>query len=347
MLDLLLPADLAERLADWLVGDLGGAEHLEDSVGTSLVGGRATASVAGLVALGGLVWAASGLMGSIRIAFRTIWAGAPRRPYVRGKALDLVLALATGIVVVAGFGLSIVTEALAQLGGSLGDALGLTGRRGLARRRNRNRCLARAHVRVLCRPLSIRAARCSADACLADRSSGRCDRVRGRNGRVRVVPRAVRRAQRRVRLARRVARVPARRLCRGRGHAGRSGAVRGLVRYAAGATMSSSSSRPTTVTTSPTSAPASHRASQRSPATATCPTGRHATTTDACLPDQRLGADLHFVSARPAPPVAGLEAAEHETDEERSQSPRRREDDEEPDSEQEEHALRPLSTAAE
>ncbi len=126
MLDLLLPADLAERLADWLVGDLGGAEHLEDSVGRSLVGGRATASVAGLVALGGLVWAASGLMGSIRIAFRTIWAGAPRRPYVRGKALDLVLALATGIVVVAGFGLSIVTEALAQLGGSLGDALGLT-----------------------------------------------------------------------------------------------------------------------------------------------------------------------------------------------------------------------------
>ena len=126
MLDLLLPADLAERLADWLVGDLGGAEQLEDSVGTSLVGGRATASVAGLVALGGLVWAASGLMGSIRIAFRTIWAEAPRRPYVRGKALDVVLVLAVGIVVVAGFGLSIVTEALAQLGGSLGDALGLT-----------------------------------------------------------------------------------------------------------------------------------------------------------------------------------------------------------------------------
>src|SRR5207342_3573551 len=33
------------------------------------------------------------------------------------------------------------------------------------------------------------------------------------------------------------------------------------------------------------------------------------------LPDQRVDADLHLVSARPTPPVAGLEAAEHETDE--------------------------------
>ena len=126
MLHLLLPADVAEDFADWLVGDLGGAEHLEDSVGRATVGHRATSSAAGLVALGGLVWAASGLMGSIRIAFQSIWAEAPRRPYVRGKALDLVLVLVTGVVVVAAFGLSIVTEALAQLGGSLGDALGVT-----------------------------------------------------------------------------------------------------------------------------------------------------------------------------------------------------------------------------
>ena len=34
--------------------------------------------------------------------------------------------LGAGIVVVAGFGLSVVAEAVAQLGGSLGDALGLT-----------------------------------------------------------------------------------------------------------------------------------------------------------------------------------------------------------------------------
>jgi membrane protein len=126
LLELLLPVDYAERFADWLVGDLGGAEHLEDSVDRAVVGGRATASVAGLVALGGLLWAASGLMGSIRVAFQTIWAGTPRRPYVRGKVLDLVLVLATGIAVVAAFGLTVVTEAVAQLGGSLGDALGVT-----------------------------------------------------------------------------------------------------------------------------------------------------------------------------------------------------------------------------
>ena len=129
MLDLLLHEDLTERLADWLVGVLGGTEHLEAAWIDALVGGGATALVAGLVALGGLVWAASGLMGSIRIAFRTIWAGAPppHVPTFAGKPYDLVFALATGIVVVAGFRLSIVTKALPQLGGGLGDALGLTG----------------------------------------------------------------------------------------------------------------------------------------------------------------------------------------------------------------------------
>ncbi len=125
-LDLVLPHDVAERFADWIVGDLGGAEHLEDSIDRSVVGGRATASVAGLLALVGLLWAASGLMGSIRIAFQSIWSAAPRRPYVRAKALDFALVLGAGIIVVAGFGLSVVAEAVAQLGGSLGDALGLT-----------------------------------------------------------------------------------------------------------------------------------------------------------------------------------------------------------------------------
>jgi membrane protein len=126
VLHLMLPADVADRFASWLIGELAGAPELESSVDRAVVGGRATASVASVVALAALIWGASGVMGSIRFAFQTIWSTAHRRPYVRGKLLDVALVLGVGIVAIVGFGLGIVAEAIAQLGGDLGDALGLT-----------------------------------------------------------------------------------------------------------------------------------------------------------------------------------------------------------------------------
>jgi membrane protein len=127
LLYLLLPSDLAERLVDWLFGELAGAPELEDTVERAVVGARGTASVAGLIALAGLIWGATGVMSSMRFAFRAIWETAHRRPFVRGKLLDVALVFATGLVVIVGFALAVVAEAIAQLGGNLGDALGLTG----------------------------------------------------------------------------------------------------------------------------------------------------------------------------------------------------------------------------
>ncbi len=123
-----MPAEVADRLVEWLVDDLVGSPGLEESVQRAVVGGRATASVAGLIAVVGLIWAASSMMSSIRRAFEAIWESAPRRSFVRGKLVDLALVLGTGVFAVAAFGLGIAAEAVAQLGGSLGDALGLTGR---------------------------------------------------------------------------------------------------------------------------------------------------------------------------------------------------------------------------
>jgi len=127
VLDLVLPESLSERLVDWVTVELLGSARLEDSVGHVLDEGTLTPSVTGALALAGLLWAASSMMGSIRIGFQAIWAGAPRRPYVRGKLVDAALALAVGIIAVAAFGLGIVAESVAQLGGDAGDALGLTG----------------------------------------------------------------------------------------------------------------------------------------------------------------------------------------------------------------------------
>jgi membrane protein len=123
-----LPAELADRLVEWLVDDLVGSPGLEESVQRAVVGGRATASVAGILAVVGLIWAASSLMSSIRRAFEAIWESAPHRSFVRGKLVDLALVLGTGVFAVAAFGLGIAAQAVAQLGGNLGDALGLTGR---------------------------------------------------------------------------------------------------------------------------------------------------------------------------------------------------------------------------
>jgi membrane protein len=126
LLDLVLPERASERLVDWVVGELLGSTELEESVGNVLDQGAVTPSITGFLALAALLWAASAMMGSIRFAFQAIWTTAPRRPFVRAKLLDAALALTVGIFAIAAFGLSIIAESVAQLGGDVGDALGLT-----------------------------------------------------------------------------------------------------------------------------------------------------------------------------------------------------------------------------
>ena len=126
LLDLVLPERASERLVDWVVGELLGSTELEDSVGNVLDQGAITPSITGFLSLAALLWAASAMMGSIRFAFQAIWTTAPRRRFVRAKLLDVALALTVGIVAIVAFGLSIIAESVAQLGGDVGDALGLT-----------------------------------------------------------------------------------------------------------------------------------------------------------------------------------------------------------------------------
>ena len=71
--DLVLPAGRRQALDDWIVRSAAGSANLEHSVRQALAGVGGTVSVAGAIALVGLLWAASGMMGSIRAAFLTIW----------------------------------------------------------------------------------------------------------------------------------------------------------------------------------------------------------------------------------------------------------------------------------
>lgn len=123
--DLVVPASRREEIIDWVVDKLSGTGALEDSVRRALTAGGTTASVVGVIALVGLFWAASGMMASIRRAFQTIWEGSTRRSFVRGKLVDFVVVLGTGLVVIVGFGLSIAVQAVVEVGNDVADAAGI------------------------------------------------------------------------------------------------------------------------------------------------------------------------------------------------------------------------------
>ncbi len=125
VVDLVIPEDQREEVVDWVIDMLAGSTGLEESVRRALAQGTSTASVAGLVALAGLIWAASGMMGAIRRAFHAIWASVVPASFVRGKILDFVVVFGAGIVVIVAFGLGIVVDAVFDVGSDLRAAVGI------------------------------------------------------------------------------------------------------------------------------------------------------------------------------------------------------------------------------
>lgn len=125
--DLVIPQARRDELVQWIVETLSGSTGLEESVRRALTQGGGAASLAGLVALGGLLWAASGMMAAIRRAFQTIWESEMRESYVWGKIVDVVVVLGAGIVLTVGFGLSIVVDIVFDVGSDIGAAVGIEG----------------------------------------------------------------------------------------------------------------------------------------------------------------------------------------------------------------------------
>ena len=81
--------------------------------------------MAGAIALAGFIWAASGMMGAIRLAFMVVWGGDVRRPYLRGKLLDGALVLGAGLLILTAFGLTIVVQVATATSTKIADELGL------------------------------------------------------------------------------------------------------------------------------------------------------------------------------------------------------------------------------
>jgi membrane protein len=125
--DLVLPEGRREEVVEWVIDRLSGSTGLEDSVRRAVSQGSAGASAAGIVALVTLVWAASGMMSAIRRAFQTIWEDVTPRSFARGKAVDLVVVLGTGLVAIVAFGLGIAVNALSEAADRIAETIGVGG----------------------------------------------------------------------------------------------------------------------------------------------------------------------------------------------------------------------------
>ena len=79
----------------------------EEDFRALLEGATERAGGIGLLSLAGLLWAASGMMAAARAAVNTAWRVEHRRPFVRGKALDLAFVLAASVVVLISLALTL------------------------------------------------------------------------------------------------------------------------------------------------------------------------------------------------------------------------------------------------
>jgi membrane protein len=112
--ELVLGESTQERVVAWLVSAISLPPELADGITAAVAETGLSATLAGAVALGGLLWGASGMMTAIRSAFRAVWAAEHDRPYLRGKLLDVALVLAAGLLVLSAFGTSVVVQVVTE-----------------------------------------------------------------------------------------------------------------------------------------------------------------------------------------------------------------------------------------
>jgi membrane protein len=84
----------------------------------------APAGLAGLAGLVALLWSASSMTGSLRIALTAAFSEGPDRPFFQSKLVDLALVLAVAMLLLASFGLSVVVHAVQRWSARVSDELG-------------------------------------------------------------------------------------------------------------------------------------------------------------------------------------------------------------------------------
>ena len=125
LLDLVLSAQTESRIDEWLAGLAPGDSELEASIARTLSNTGTVASVTGVVALVGLLWTASGMAASIRLALAVVWEQDQGRPFVRAKLVDVIVVFVGVALVLAAFVANLTLQLVTTYGVELADRLGL------------------------------------------------------------------------------------------------------------------------------------------------------------------------------------------------------------------------------
>ena len=112
-----------QEVTDWLLDALPLSEAAGVDLSAAVEGLGTPFSLLGLFSLVGLLWSASGMMAAIRRTLAGVW-GEERHSAVRGKALDFLLVLVAGLLVLVSFGLTIVARVVREVSGEAADSLG-------------------------------------------------------------------------------------------------------------------------------------------------------------------------------------------------------------------------------
>lgn len=128
LLGMLMKDDVRrQEVIDYMFDNLPLADDAQLDLERYLTDIPTPASIAGLLSILLLLWAASGMMGAIRIGVTTAIDGERSRPYLRSKLLDLLLVMSVGVLLLLSFALSLLSGAVNWLGDALAEVLGVSG----------------------------------------------------------------------------------------------------------------------------------------------------------------------------------------------------------------------------
>ena len=119
-----LRADVVDELLELLPESFGSVREDLESLIDPIASGR---SALGLTAVIGLIWGASGMMSALRYSLDTAWDSEVRRPFVRGKLVDLALIGGVGLLLTLSISLTAVLHIARNVSDDVSDWLGPLG----------------------------------------------------------------------------------------------------------------------------------------------------------------------------------------------------------------------------
>ncbi len=96
----------------------------QDNLRVLLQGATGGTSTLGFIAILGLLWSASGMMGAIRYALNRAWDVTDTRPFLRGKLVDVLVVLGVGLLMLLSLGLSIGAQLVTAYASTVLDRIG-------------------------------------------------------------------------------------------------------------------------------------------------------------------------------------------------------------------------------